>query len=58
MNGISKLEFVPQSRVIAPFRDEFAMSEGAAALERRRDKTRALKQAMMQELLTGRTRLV
>ena len=28
------------------------------ALERRRDKTRALKQAMMQELLTGRTRLV
>ncbi len=29
-----------------------------AALERRREKTRALKQAMMQELLTGRTRLV
>ena len=29
-----------------------------AALEARRDKTRALKQAMMQELLTGRTRLV
>jgi type I restriction enzyme S subunit len=28
------------------------------ALEARRDKTRALKQAMMQELLTGRTRLV
>lgn len=28
------------------------------ALERRRDKTRALKQGMMQELLTGRTRLV
>jgi type I restriction enzyme S subunit len=26
--------------------------------EARRDKTRALKQAMMQELLTGRTRLV
>lgn len=28
------------------------------ALDARRDKTRALKQAMMQELLTGRTRLV
>jgi len=30
----------------------------SAALDARRDKTRALKQAMMQELLTGRTRLV
>jgi type I restriction enzyme S subunit len=29
-----------------------------AVLEQRREKTRALKQAMMQELLTGRTRLV
>jgi type I restriction enzyme, S subunit len=29
-----------------------------SVLETRRDKTRALKQAMMQELLTGRTRLV
>jgi type I restriction enzyme S subunit len=29
-----------------------------AALEARRDKTRALKQGMMQELLTGKTRLV
>ena len=29
-----------------------------AALEQRRDKTRAIKQGMMQELLTGRTRLV
>ena len=28
------------------------------SLEARRNKTRALKQAMMQELLTGRTRLV
>jgi len=28
------------------------------ALERRRDKTRLLKQGMMQELLTGRVRLV
>ena len=29
-----------------------------AALEQRREKTRALKQGMMQELLTGRIRLV
>ena len=29
-----------------------------AGLEQRHEKTRALKQAMMQELLTGRTRLV
>ena len=34
------------------------MDAELAALERRRDKTRLLKQAMMQELLTGRTRLV
>lgn len=34
------------------------MDAELAALEQRRDKTRALKQAMMQELLTGRTRLV
>ena len=34
------------------------MDAELAALERRRDKTRALKLAMMQELLTGRTRLV
>ncbi|OGS77002.1 MAG: type I restriction endonuclease subunit S [Gallionellales bacterium GWA2_55_18] len=30
----------------------------ATALEARRDKIRALKQGMMQELLTGRIRLV
>lgn len=34
------------------------MEAELAALERRRDKTRALKQGMMQELLPGRTRLV
>jgi type I restriction enzyme, S subunit len=34
------------------------MDAELAALEARRDKTRALKEAMMQELLTGRTRLV
>lgn len=34
------------------------MDSEIAALERRRDKTRAIKQGMMQELLTGRVRLV
>ena len=34
------------------------MDADIAALEHRRDKTRLLKQGMMQELLTGRTRLV
>jgi len=34
------------------------MSDELSALEARRDKTGALKQAMMQQLLTGRTRLV
>jgi type I restriction enzyme S subunit len=34
------------------------MDAELAALEQRREKTRALKQAMTQELLTGRTRLV
>ena len=34
------------------------MDAEIAALEARRDKTKALKQAMMQELLTGKTRLV
>ena len=34
------------------------MDAELSALEARRDKTRDLKQAMMQELLTGKTRLV
>jgi type I restriction enzyme S subunit len=34
------------------------MDAALAALEARREKTRALKQAMMQDLLTGRVRLV
>jgi type I restriction enzyme S subunit len=38
--------------------EQSAAAAMLAVLERRRDKTRALKQAMMQELLTGRTRLV
>ena len=34
------------------------MDAEIAALQERRDKTRVMKQGMMQELLTGRTRLV
>jgi type I restriction enzyme S subunit len=34
------------------------MDAELSALEARRDKTRALKQGMMQELLTGKTRLI
>jgi type I restriction enzyme S subunit len=34
------------------------MDSEISALEQRRDKTKALKQAMMQELLTGRIRLL
>ena len=34
------------------------MDAEIAALEHRRDKTRAVKQGMMQQLLTGRVRLV
>ncbi len=34
------------------------MDAELAALQKRREKTRALKQAMMQELLTGKTRLI
>jgi type I restriction enzyme, S subunit len=44
-----------QQAIVAVFSD---MDAELAALEARRDKTRALKQAMMQELLTGRTRLI
>lgn len=36
----------------------FEIDAELAALEQRRDKTRALKQGMLQELLTGKTRLV
>ena len=47
---------LPEQTAIAAILSD--MDAELAALEARRDKTRALKQAMMQELLTGRTRLV
>jgi type I restriction enzyme S subunit len=46
----------PEQTAIAEVLTE--MDAELAALEQRREKTRALKQAMMQELLTGRIRLV
>ncbi|MFY0535944.1 restriction endonuclease subunit S [Nannocystis pusilla] len=58
--SIESLEFsVPdiaeQAAIAAVLSD---MDAEISALEQRRDKTRLLKQGMMQELLTGRTRLV
>ena len=47
---------VPEQRAIATVLSD--MDAELSCLEARRDKTRALKQGMMQELLTGRTRLV
>ena len=47
---------VSEQRAIAAVLSD--MDAEIAALEARRDKTQDLKQAMMQELLTGRTRLV
>ena len=47
--------FDEQAAIAAVLSD---MDAEIAALEARRNKTRHLKQAMMQELLTGKTRLV
>jgi type I restriction enzyme S subunit len=48
-------EFAEQRTIATVLSD---MDAELTALEARRNKTRALKQGMMQELLTGRTRLV
>ncbi|MDO9224913.1 MAG: restriction endonuclease subunit S [Pseudomonadota bacterium] len=50
------LPSLPEQTAIATVLSD--MDAELAALEARRDKTRALKQAMMQELLTGRIRLL
>ena len=47
---------LPEQRAIATVLSD--MDAETAALERRRDKTHAIKQGMMQQLLTGRVRLV
>ncbi len=58
--ALNKLQFsappLPEQTAIAEVLTD--TDAELAALEQRREKTRALKQAMMQELLTGRTRLV
>lgn len=58
--ALNKLEFriprLPEQEAIAAVLSD--MEVELLALEARRDKTRHLKQAMMQELLTGKTRLV
>lgn len=51
-----RLPKFPEQTAIAEVLSD--MDAELVALEQRRDKTRALKQGMMQELLTGRTRLV
>ena len=51
-----RLPQVQEQRAIAAILSD--MDAEIAALERRRDKTRAIKQGMMQQLLTGRVRLV
>ena len=50
------LPTLPEQTAIAGVLSD--MEDELIVLEARRDKTRDLKQAMMQELLTGKTRLV
>jgi type I restriction enzyme S subunit len=50
------LPSIPEQRAIAEILSD--MDAEIAALEQRREKTRLLKQGMMQELLTGKTRLL
>lgn len=60
LSALNKLQFtippLPEQTAIATVLSD--MDAELAALEQRLAKTRALKQGMMQELLTGRTRLV
>jgi type I restriction enzyme S subunit len=58
-------DLAPLQVIIPPIHEQAAiaavlsdMDKELSALESRRDKTRALKQGMMQELLTGNTRLI
>ena len=56
LRGMSFLSpLLPEQQAVATVLSD--MDAEIAALEQRRDKTRALKQGMMQELLTGRIRL-
>jgi type I restriction enzyme, S subunit len=53
-----RLKLPPEDEQTAIAAVLFDMDAELEALEARRDKTRSLKQAMMQDLLTGKTRLV
>ena len=62
---VNKTQFSETIIPLAPLAEQRAiaavlsdMDAEIAALERRRDKTRSVKQSMMQQLLTGRVRLV
>lgn len=63
--GINGNEYAQLTIPLPPIKEQIAittllsdMDAELEALEQRREKTRAIKQGMMQELLTGRTRLV
>lgn len=56
LNSLLRLPTLPEQIAIAAVLAD--MDAELSALVARRDKTRALKQAMMQELLAGRTRLI
>ncbi len=63
--GLGRKSIEEQIMTVPPLDEQQAiaailsdMDAEIAALERKRDKTRLLKQGMMQELLTGRTRLL
>jgi type I restriction enzyme S subunit len=63
--GLGRKSVTEQEIQFPPVEEQTAIASALSdmdaeltALEARRDKTRALKQAMMQELLTGKTRLV
>jgi type I restriction enzyme S subunit len=65
VSGISKTNIAKLKLPVPPRPEQTAIAEVLSdmdaelwALEHRREKTRELKQAMMQELLTGKTRLV
>ena len=65
MSNMSKSQFLALELSIPPCDEQHAMAAvlsdmdaEIAALEQRRDKTLAIKQGMMQQLLTGRVRLV
>lgn len=64
VSGISKTNITKLTLPVPPLAEQTAIAEvlsdmdaEISALEERRDKTRVLKQGMMQELLTGRVRL-